>query len=75
MNMRERLLRDLSACVVWVDIGDHGPWSRDPDDDKFIATALKIPGAVLVSGDQDLLSTQAPAGLRVLTLPTSAELL
>lgn len=67
LDMRERVLRDLSACAVWVDIDNQGRWSRDPDDDKFIATALQITGAVLVSGDQDLLSIQAPTGLRILT--------
>ena len=67
LDMRERVLRDFSACAVWVDIDDQGHWSRDPDDDKFIATALKVPGAVLVSGDQDLLSVHPPSGLRILT--------
>jgi putative PIN family toxin of toxin-antitoxin system len=66
LEMRERVLRDLSACAVWVEIDDHGSWSRDPDDDKFIATALQIQGAVLVSGDQDLLTAPAPDGLRIL---------
>ena len=67
LDMRERVLRDLSACAVWVDIDGHGRWSRDPDDDKFIDTALQVQGAVLVSGDLDLLSAQVPAGLRVLS--------
>ena len=67
LDMRERVLRDVSACAVWVEMDDPGRWSRDPDDDKFIATALKVPGAVLVSGDQDLLTVQPPAGLRILT--------
>lgn len=68
LDMRERVLRDLSACAVWVDVAPPYPgWSRDPDDDKFIATALQAPGSVLVSGDQDLLMAQAPAGLRILT--------
>ncbi len=67
LDMRERVLRDLSACAVWVDIDDSGRWSRDRDDDKFIATALQIPGAVLVSGDQDLLQANGPAGLRILS--------
>ena len=67
LDMRERVLRDLSACAIWVEIDHSGQWSRDPDDDKFIATALKVPGAVLVSGDQDLLSAQVPIGLRILT--------
>lgn len=67
LDMRERLLRDLSACGVWVEIDDSGHWSRDRDDDKFIATALQMPGAVLVSGDQDLLQAHGPAGLRILS--------
>ena len=67
LDMRERVLRDLSACAVWVNIDQQEQWSRDPDDDKFIATALQVPGSILVSGDQDLLSVQAPAGLRILT--------
>ena len=67
LEMRERVLRDLSACAVWVDIGhEHPGWSRDRDDDKFIATALQVAGAVLVSGDQDLLSATAPPQLRIL---------
>ena len=66
LDMRERVLRDLSACALWVDTDATGGWSRDPDDDKFIATALQAPGCVLVSGDQDLLTAQAPTGLRIL---------
>lgn len=67
LDMRQRVLRDLSACAVWVDIDDSGRWSRDRDDDKFIATALQMPGAVLVSGDQDLLQAHGPDGLRILS--------
>ena len=67
LDMRERLLRDLSACALWVGVDDQGGWSCDPDDEKFIATALQVPGAVLVSGDSDLLTAQTPAGLRILT--------
>ena len=32
------------------------PVSRDPDDDKFIATALAAKCKLIVSGDQDLLT-------------------
>ncbi len=67
LDMRERVLRDLSACSIWVETDDQGGWSCDPDDDKFIATALQVPGALLVSGDSDLLTAQAPAALRILT--------
>ena len=67
LDMRERILRDLQACSKWVVIDSSSKWSRDPDDDKFIATALGAPSAVLVSGDQDALSARRPAGLRILT--------
>ena len=67
LEMRERVLRDLSACAIWVEIDHQGGWSSDPDDDKFIATALKATGAVLVSGDSDLLTARVPADLRILT--------
>ena len=67
LEMRERVLRDLSACAIWVEIDHQGSWSSDPDDDKFIATALKATGAVLVSGDSDLLTARVPADLRILT--------
>ena len=66
LDMRERLLRDLSASAHWLEIADHPSWSRDPDDDKFVATALQA-RAVLVSGDQDLLSAVVPEGLRILS--------
>jgi putative PIN family toxin of toxin-antitoxin system len=71
LDMRERVLRDLSASAVWVEIDHQGGWSCDPDDDKFIATALQSRGAMLVSGDSDLLTARAPTGLRILT-PTQA---
>ena len=68
LDLRERILRDLSACAIWVEISpEQKGWSRDPDDDKFIATALQVPSAVLVSGDRDLLDAVAPAGLQILT--------
>jgi putative PIN family toxin of toxin-antitoxin system len=69
--IRERVLRDLSASAPWVEIDHQGCWSCDPDDDKFIATALQSRGAMLVSGDSDLLTARAPTGLRILT-PTQA---
>ncbi len=71
LDMREHVLRDLSASAIWVEIDNQGGWSCDPDDDKFIATALQSRGAMLVSGDSDLLTARAPTGLRILT-PTQA---
>jgi predicted nucleic acid-binding protein len=43
------------------------PYSRDPSDDVFIATAVKAGLTFLVSGDKDLLGAPMPQGLQVLT--------
>lgn len=68
LDPRERILRDLSACAIWVEISpEQKGWSRDPDGDKFIATALQVPAAVLVNRDRDPLDAVAPAGLQILT--------
>jgi predicted nucleic acid-binding protein len=43
-------------------------YSRDPDDDKFIHTALAASVAWLVTGDQDLLVIETPLPVRILTV-------
>jgi putative PIN family toxin of toxin-antitoxin system len=54
---RKSLLGDLQATAEWVnpDSTRDDPICRDPDDQKFIATAIASRAAALVSGDQDLL--------------------
>ncbi len=57
IDTRKALLRDFSAVAHWVapdSLATTG-WSRDPDDDKFIAAALAAEAIWLVSGDGDLL--------------------
>lgn len=66
LEQRQLLLHDLNACAHWVDLAPYPTYCRDPDDDKFIATALQAPADWLVSGDRDLLEAQRLAGLRIL---------
>ncbi len=70
IEMRRSLLHDIDAVSFWVDIPSRiagMTFSRDPDDDKFIHTALAAEAPYLVSGDQDLLSVVQPAGLTILS--------
>jgi hypothetical protein len=46
-------------------------WSRDPEDDKFIHTALESGSRWLISGDHDLLDLSAVEGVQILS-PTRA---
>ena len=71
LDMREGLLHDFSASARWIEPDQVLPYSRDPSDDVFIATAVKAGLPFLVSGDKDLLEAPLPAGLQVLT-PTQA---
>lgn len=71
LDMREGLLHDFSASARWIEPDLVLPYSRDPSDDVFIATAVKAGLPFLVSGDKDLLEAPMPAGLQVLT-PTQA---
>ena len=67
LDMREGLLHDFSASAKWVEADVVLPYSRDPSDDVFIATALKAGLPFLVSGDKDLLEAPMPEGMQVLT--------
>ena len=67
LELRQRLLHDFNASAHWVELAAHPAYCRDPDDDKFIATALQAQADALVSGDNDLLEAPAVPGLRVLT--------
>ncbi len=71
LEQRQRLLHDFNACAHWVDLAPYPTYCRDPDDDKFIATALQADANWLVSGDRELLDAKSLAGLRILT-PTQA---
>lgn len=66
---RRSLLHDLKAVAIWEELPAEPltTYSRDPDDDKFIHTALTGQAAWLVSGDKDLLDVPFIDGLRILS--------
>lgn len=70
IDLRQRILHDLSAAADWVVIPSdltQQTWSRDPDDDHFVRAALAAQAPLLITGDADLLDLPAIAGLRILT--------
>jgi uncharacterized protein len=70
METRRAILHDANAVAHWVDIPADlatQTYSRDPEDDKFIHTALAASSAWLVTGDQDLLVVETPLPVRILT--------
>lgn len=71
---RKRLLHELSACAVWVDVPpDIGrqSFSRDAKDDAFVHTAMAAGVSRLVSGDDDLLCLH-PLGVLHILSPRAA---
>lgn len=70
LEARKTILRDARAAALWVEIPPElveQRWSRDPDDDVFIRTALMANAPWLVTGDGDLLSVPAVDGLNIVT--------
>ena len=55
LEERKLLLHDFEMSATWVTIANELRFSRDPDDDKFIETALVASAPILISGDSDLL--------------------
>ena len=71
LEQRQSLLHDFNAAADWIAL-DADPcaqirYSRDPDDDKFVWTALAGGADWLVSGDTDLLDLPAIGSLRILS--------
>lgn len=72
IEQRQAFLRDVDSVAEWVEL-DARPdltgqaHSRDPDDDKFIHTALAGEADVLVSGDRDLLDLGRVGELQILS--------
>jgi putative PIN family toxin of toxin-antitoxin system len=66
LEQRKLILHDLGAVAEWVEIQDSTRYSRDIDDDKFIATALAGNAEIIVSGDSDLLVLEIIDGVRIL---------
>ncbi len=72
LELRQRLLHDFSASAHWVEIALPQPYCRDPDDDKFIDTALQAGASLLMSGDGDLLEAPEVAGLQIFDVQAAA---
>ena len=72
---RERLLRDFSACAIWVESGEPGQYCRDRADDHFIEAALQAQAHCLISGDKDLLEAPEVLGLRIVSVHQALDLL
>jgi uncharacterized protein len=64
---RRRFLTDLAGVGEWVAIKGTVRACRDPDDDKFLETAIEGGADYLVTGDRDLLVLDSFGGVRVLT--------
>jgi len=56
-DQRRQLLLNLAAVALWIDLpaSPQPAYSRDPDDDVFLYTAVYGDAQWLVSGDRDLL--------------------
>lgn len=66
LEQRKLILHDLGAIAAWVEIHNSTRYSRDIDDDKFIATALAGNAEIIVSGDADLLVLETINNVRIL---------
>jgi putative PIN family toxin of toxin-antitoxin system len=75
LESRESLLHDLNASAHWVEISQPASYCRDPDDDKFIETALKAQAKYLVSGDNDLLEAVPLPALQIISAQQALDVL
>jgi putative PIN family toxin of toxin-antitoxin system len=65
--LRQRFLSDLASVAEWVTVTGGVAASRDPDDDKFLETAINGEADCIVTGDADLLTLDPFNGVRILT--------
>jgi putative PIN family toxin of toxin-antitoxin system len=64
---RNELLADLEAVAEWTAINGIVQACRDPDDDKFLETALVAQADCIVTGDNDLLVLDPFEHIRIVT--------
>jgi len=64
---RNELLADLEAVAEWTAINGVVQACRDPDDDKFLETALAAQADCIVTGDGDLLALDPFEHIRIVT--------
>jgi uncharacterized protein len=70
LETRKRILHDLSAAALWIEVDADltaQRFCRDPDDDAFIHAAIAADACAIVSGDADLLVLDAIGAIRILT--------
>ncbi len=65
--LRQRFLSDLASVAEWVALAGTVHACRDPDDDRFLETAINGEAECIVTGDTDLLVLDPFQGLRILT--------
>ncbi|MGH6904393.1 MAG: putative toxin-antitoxin system toxin component, PIN family [Geminicoccaceae bacterium] len=65
--LRQRFLSDLASVAEWATITGVVHACRDPDDDKFLETAINGEAGWIVTGDADLLTLDPFDGVRILT--------
>jgi putative PIN family toxin of toxin-antitoxin system len=63
----QRFLSDLAAVAEWVPVTRVVRACRDPDDDKFLETAISGEADCMVTGDGDLLALNPFAGVTICT--------
>lgn len=68
LEQRRAILHDFGAVAEWVapPVDRYPPYSRDPEDDKFVHLALAAEAEWLISGDNDLLQIPPFDGLEIL---------
>ena len=66
-TIRHRFLSDLIGVAEWVTVTGALHACRDPDDDKFLETAVNGEAECIVTGDADLLALDPFGELRILT--------
>ncbi len=70
IERRQSLLREFNASAFWVEVPEaiaDQAFSRDPDDDAFIHTAMSAEVSRLISGDDDLLCLHPLGPLHILS--------
>lgn len=67
VSLRHRFLAEMDAVAEFTSIAGAAMGCGDPDDDKFLETALLGEADVLVTGDSDLLQMPPPGALSICT--------
>jgi putative PIN family toxin of toxin-antitoxin system len=70
---RRELLADLEAAAEWTAINGVLQTCRDPDDDKFLETAMVAQADCIVTGDGDLLTLDPFEHIRIVTAASFLE--